>query len=59
MSVPSGDADPTQLLAELKQRGVVCAVRDGNLRVAVHFSNHEDDVEQITSVLSEISAPSP
>jgi selenocysteine lyase/cysteine desulfurase len=54
VSVPLGDAEPTQLLAELKRRGVVCSARDGNLRLAIHFYNHEDDIRQITSALSEL-----
>jgi selenocysteine lyase/cysteine desulfurase len=54
VSVPLGDAEPTQLLAELKRRGVVCTTRDGNLRLAIHFYNHEDDIHQITSALSEL-----
>lgn len=52
VSVPLGDTDPTQLLAELKHRGVVGATRDGNLRLAVHFYNHEDDIHQLTSALA-------
>ncbi len=54
VSVPLGDAEPTQLLAELQRRGVVCSARDGNLRLAIHFYNHEDDIRQITSALSEL-----
>jgi cysteine desulfurase/selenocysteine lyase len=54
VSVPLGDAEPTQLLAELKRRGVVCSARDDNLRLAIHFYNHEDDIRQITSALSEL-----
>ena len=43
---------PRSCLAELKRRGVVCAARDGNLRLAIHFYNHEDDIAQVTSALS-------
>jgi cysteine desulfurase / selenocysteine lyase len=50
-SVPLGESDPTPLLADLRQRGVVCSARDGNLRLAVHFYNHEDDIERITRAL--------
>lgn len=49
-------ADPAHVLAELKQRGVVCAARDGNLRVAIHLYNHEDDIQQLTQALAELRA---
>ena len=54
VSVPLGDAEPAPLLAELKQRGVVCSARDGNLRLAVHFYNHEDDIAQLVGALTEL-----
>jgi len=54
VSVPLGDADAAHLLAQLKQRSIVCSVRDGNLRLAVHFYNHEDDIQQITTALTEL-----
>ena len=54
VSVPLGDAEPTPLLAELKRRGVMCSARDGNLRLAIHFYNHEDDIHRLTSALSEL-----
>jgi cysteine desulfurase/selenocysteine lyase len=54
VAVPLRDAEPAHLLAELKRRGVICSVRDGNLRLAVHFYNHEDDIHQVTSALSEL-----
>jgi selenocysteine lyase/cysteine desulfurase len=30
----------------------VCSARDGNLRLAVHFYNHEDDIDQVASALA-------
>ncbi len=54
VSVPLGDREPAPLLAQLKERGVIAAARDGNLRLAVHFYNHEDDVEQVASALAEL-----
>ncbi len=30
------------------------AARDGNLRLAVHFYNHEDDIEKVANALSEL-----
>jgi selenocysteine lyase/cysteine desulfurase len=55
VAVPLGDVDPATLLAELKRRGVVCSARDGNLRLAIHFYNHEDDIDRVASALSELS----
>ena len=54
VSVPLGDAEPAQLLAALKHRGVIGSARDGNLRLAVHFYNHEDDIDQVTRALAEL-----
>jgi selenocysteine lyase/cysteine desulfurase len=51
VSVPLGGADPT---AELARRGVVCSARDGHLRLAVHFYNHEDDIERVATALREL-----
>jgi cysteine desulfurase/selenocysteine lyase len=53
VSVPLGDADPGELLGQLKERGILCSARDGNLRLAIHFYNHEDDIEQIATALTE------
>jgi selenocysteine lyase/cysteine desulfurase len=54
VSVPLGDAEPAPLLAALKERRVVGAARDGNLRLAVHFYNHEDDIERAANALSDL-----
>ena len=54
VSVPLGDTEPSVLLAELELQRVVCAARDGNLRLAVHFYNHEDDIEQIARAMTEL-----
>lgn len=53
VSVPFGDAAPAELLRHLSERGIVCAARDGNLRLAIHFYNHEDDIDQIATALTE------
>lgn len=55
VSIPLGEANPAELLSALKQRGVIAATRDGNLRLALHFYNHEDDIEQVTNALSGLS----
>ena len=54
VSVPLRETEPTRLVAELKRRGVMCSARDGNLRLAIHFYNHEDDIHRLTSALSEL-----
>jgi cysteine desulfurase / selenocysteine lyase len=54
VSVPLGETEPTHLLAKLKQRDIVCSARDGNLRLAIHFYNHEDDIARLTNALSEL-----
>ena len=55
VSVPLGGADPARLLAGLQERGVVGAARDGNLRLSLHFYNHEDDIDQATRALIELA----
>ncbi len=54
VSVPMREVDPAQAVATLRERGVVCAARDGHLRLSVHFYNHEDDIDRVTSVLADL-----
>lgn len=54
VSAPLRGADPVSLLSGLKRRGVLCSVRDGNLRLAVHLYNHEDDIAQVAQALRDI-----
>ena len=55
VSVPLRDTEPASLLAELRLRGVSCSARDGNLRPAVHFYNHEDDIGRVAEALSTLT----
>ena len=55
VSVPLRDTEPASLLAELRLRGVSCSARDGNLRLAVHFYNHEDDIGRVAEALSTLA----
>jgi len=52
VSVPLGDHGAAQLLSALSEQGVICSARDGNLRLAVHFYNHEDDIERLVTALT-------
>jgi selenocysteine lyase/cysteine desulfurase len=54
VATPLGAAEPAPLLRALKQRGIVAAARDGNLRLSLHFYNHEDDVGQVTTALADL-----
>ena len=51
VSVPVGDTEAARLLSALSEQGVICSARDGNLRLAVHFYNHEDDIERLVATL--------
>jgi cysteine desulfurase / selenocysteine lyase len=54
VSVPLGDTEPQRLVAELKRRGITCAARDGNLRLAVHFYNDESDINRVVRALAQL-----
>jgi cysteine desulfurase/selenocysteine lyase len=51
VSIPLGDRDPDALLEGLSEKGIVCSARDGNLRVSIHFYNHEDDIDRLAAAL--------
>jgi selenocysteine lyase/cysteine desulfurase len=51
VAVPLAGRDPARVLATLKEDGVVCAARDGNLRIAPHFYNDETDIRRALAAL--------
>jgi selenocysteine lyase/cysteine desulfurase len=53
-SIPLGDLDPAPLLSKLLDQGVICSARDGNLRLAMHFYNHEDDIVRLAGALTRV-----
>jgi len=55
VSVPLGDSGAARLLSALSEQQVICSARDGNLRLAVHFYNHEDDIERLVTTLTSAS----
>ena len=52
ISVPLGDLEPSRLLSSLSEQQVICSARDGHLRLAVHFYNHQDDIERLVTTLT-------
>lgn len=46
----------SRLWSELRDRGVVCATPDGNLRFGPHWPNHVDEVPQVVGAVSEALA---
>jgi selenocysteine lyase/cysteine desulfurase len=54
VSVSLRDRDPSKVVAALEERRIRCAARDGILRLAIHFYNHEDDIVRLVRALSEI-----
>jgi len=52
VSVPLGGREPARLLSALSDQGIVCGERDGNLRLSVHFYNHEDDIDRLVRALA-------
>ena len=52
VSVPLGGGEPAPLLSTLSEQGIVCAARDGNLRLSIHFYNHEDDIDRLVTALT-------
>ncbi len=53
VSVPLGERDAGDVLARLREQRIVAAARDGNLRLSVHFYNHEDDIDRVAAALAE------
>ena len=54
VSVPLVDRESAPLVTELKRRGINCSAREGNLRLAVHFYNHEDDIDRLAKALIDL-----
>ena len=52
ISVPLGGGEPAKLLGALSDQGIVCAERDGYLRLSIHFYNHEDDIDRLMTELT-------
>jgi cysteine desulfurase/selenocysteine lyase len=59
VSVPLGDSAPARLPGALAAQGIICSARDGNLRLAIHFYNHEDDIERLVTTLTSSSWKKP
>ena len=51
VSVPLGDCEPSRLISALSEQGIICSARNGNLRLSIHFYNHENDIERLATAL--------
>ena len=51
VGIPIGEKDPARLLQYSKKEGIACSIRDGNLRISVHFYNNYDDIDHLVSSL--------
>jgi cysteine desulfurase / selenocysteine lyase len=54
VSVPLGDLEAVQVLRALASRGVISSERNGNLRLTIHFYNHENDIARLVDALSSL-----
>jgi selenocysteine lyase/cysteine desulfurase len=52
VTIPLADREPAQVEHALSEQGIVAAVRDGQLRLSIHFYNHEDDIERLARKIS-------
>ena len=51
VTVPLGDVELLRVVSELSEQGIIVAPRDGNLRISIHFYNHEDDIHRLATTL--------
>jgi selenocysteine lyase/cysteine desulfurase len=43
--------EPSEVQTQLREKGVVCAMRDDRLRVSLHVFNNHDDIEKLADAL--------
>ena len=51
VTIPLGDVELSRVVSALAQQGIIVAARDGNLRISIHFYNHEDDIHRLATTL--------
>jgi len=51
VTIPLGDAELSRVVSALSEQGIIVAARDGNLRISIHFYNHEDDIHRLATTL--------
>jgi cysteine desulfurase / selenocysteine lyase len=51
VTIPLGDDELSRVVSVLSERGIIVAARDGNLRISIHFYNHEDDIHRLATSL--------
>ena len=51
VTVPLGEVELSRVVSELSEQGIIVSPRDGNLRISIHFYNHEDDIHRLATTL--------
>jgi cysteine desulfurase / selenocysteine lyase len=51
VTIPLGDVELSRVVSALSEQGIIVAARDGNLRISIHFYNHEDDIHRLATTL--------
>ena len=46
-----GSTDAPRLVAALAAEGILCSVRDGSLRISLHYYNTAEDVQAVLGAL--------
>jgi cysteine desulfurase/selenocysteine lyase len=57
LRVPLGDLEPARVVHALSEQRVIVSARDGALRFSVHLYNHEDDIDELVTVLGSLGRP--
>ena len=57
VTIPLGDLELLRVVSALSGQGVIVAARDGNLRISIHFYNHEDDIRRLATTLGTAVRP--
>ena len=51
VTIPLGDVELSRVVSALSEQEIIVAARDGNLRISIHYYNHEDDIDRLATTL--------